>query len=87
MNLTYSPTVTNHSSTTLPAPSHVTTTYVGILLCIITVALLGNIAVIIVFIGNRRFRVSSSYYIFSLAVADVITASLVSAWLKRFVKT
>ena len=74
---TLNPNVTLNNSTGPTTPDLVTLTYVGILVCIITFALLGNLVVIVVFLFDRRLRVSSSYYIFSLAVADVITAALV----------
>ena len=77
-NTTLYPNVThNHTTEETKAPDLVVLTYVGILVCIITFALLGNLVVIIVFLFDQRLRVSSSYYIFSLAVADVITAALV----------
>ena len=69
------------NSTGPTTPNLLTLTYVGILICIITFALLGNLVVIIVFLCDRKLRVSSSYYIFSLAVSDVITAALVILFL------
>ena len=76
-NTTFSPNNTLNNTTGPTSPNLVVLTYVGILVCIITFALLGNLIVIIVFLIDRKLRVSSSYYIFSLAVADVITAALV----------
>ena len=76
-NITFSPNNTLHNTTGPTSPNLVVLTYVGILVCIITFALMGNLVVIIVFLIDRKLRVSSSYYIFSLAVADVITAALV----------
>ncbi len=85
LNTTFYPNTTlNHTTTAPTTPNIVILTYVGILVCIITFALLGNLVVIIVFLLDRKLRVSSSYYIFCLAVADVITAALVIIYLIYF---
>ena len=60
-----------------PTVNLVTITYVGLLVGIIFFALLGNVLVILVFLFDKRLRVSTSYYMLSLAVSDVITAALV----------
>ena len=52
-------------------------TWVGLLVGIISFALLGNVLVILVFLIDKRPRMSTHYFIFSLAVSDVITAAFV----------
>ena len=83
LNLTINSTNVNQTfqnPTTTPTsfkPTLVTITYVGLLVGIIVFALLGNLLVITVFLFDHRLRVSSSYYMLSLAVSDVITAAFV----------
>ena len=84
-NTPFSPNNTLNNTSSSATPNIVVLTYVGILVCIITFALLGNLIVIIVFLIDRKLRVSSSYYIFSLAVADVITAALVIIYSHNFI--
>ena len=52
-------------------------TWVGFLVGIIFFALLGNMLVILVFLIDKRLRMSTHYFMFSLAVSDVITAAFV----------
>ena len=71
---------TTPSGTKSPDESTITLvliTYVGLLVGIIFFALLGNVLVILVFLFDKRLRVSTSYYMLSLAVSDVITAAIV----------
>ena len=50
----------------------------GALLAVIAVfAFIGNLIVILLFIFNRQIRISASYFILSLSLADFITAALV----------
>ena len=84
-NTPFSPNNTLNNTSSSATPNIVVLTYVGLLVCIITFALLGNLIVIIVFLIDRKLRVSSSYYIFSLAVADVITAALVIIYSHNFI--
>ena len=51
--------------------------WVGLLVGIIFFALLGNMLVILVFLIDKRLRMSTHYFMFSLAVSDVITAAFV----------
>lgn len=70
----------NHTTPSVhhgPIINLVVITYVGLLAGIIFFALLGNVLVILVFLFDKRLMVSTSYYMLSLAVSDVITAALV----------
>ena len=50
----------------------------GVLLAVIAIfAFIGNLIVILLFVFNRQLRISASYFVLSLSLADVITAALV----------
>ena len=59
-----------------PLPNHLIVTFIILYVFIIVLAVIGNIIVIIV-IGKHRFsRSVTDMYIFSLAVSDILVASL-----------